>query len=145
MARSYRSPAGRYGRLIEDIRNDIVRMGPFFRVAVRVADMDGKRQQSLAYIPDINAEELGSARARMAENYLIVDWVHRSLNARAGGYRYALERLVIAYPSPMAVDAERALNLLRQQIGDSQVVVVREPALSSYDPRPSKGKLPASK
>lgn len=144
MAQSYRSPTGRYARLIEDIRNDTVRIGPFFRIAARVADMDGKRQQSLAYIPDLNEEERGNALARVTENYLVVDWVHHSLNARAEGYRFALERMVIAYPSPMAVDAERALNLLRKQIDETRVVVLAEPAPKSYR-GPTKVKLPAAK
>ncbi len=50
----------RYQLLCDDVRNDIVRIGPFFRVAARVADMDGKRAQSLPYVSD-----LGEAEGRM--------------------------------------------------------------------------------
>jgi hypothetical protein len=126
MARHYRSGTGRYAQLIEDIRNDSVRIPPFFRTAARVADLDQKRQQSLAYIPDLSEDERANALSRVTENQLVIDWVHRSLTERAAGYRYALERLVIAYPSPMAVDAERALNQLRMQIGEKQLVASPE-------------------
>jgi len=61
---------------------------------------------------------------RIAENQLIVEWVRRSLNERAAGYRFALERLVISYPSPMAVDTERSLNHLRRQVGENQRVAI---------------------
>jgi hypothetical protein len=116
MGRDYRSPAARYARLIEDVRNDIVRIDPFFTTARRVLDMDVKREQSLAYIPDLTQEEAANATSRVAENRLVVGWVYRSLTERAAAFRYALERLVIAYPSPMAVEAERVVNQLRIRI-----------------------------
>ena len=43
-------------------------------------------------------------------------WVKGSLQERAASYKIALERLVIAAPSPVAVEAERALTLLQQRI-----------------------------
>ncbi len=43
-------------------------------------------------------------------------WVQESLQERAESYRIALERMVIAAPSPVAVEAERALSLLQQRI-----------------------------
>jgi hypothetical protein len=125
MWRYYRSGTGRYAKLMEDIRNDVVRIGPFYRIAARVVDMDNKREQSLAYIVDLNEEERAHALSRIAENRLVVGWVHHSLHARADAYRYALERLVIAYPSPMAVEAEQALNRLRIEIGETQLVAVK--------------------
>ncbi len=128
MARHYRSPTARYAQLNQDVRNDLTRIGPFLRTAARIADMDKKREQSLAYIPSLNEEERAHALNRVAENQLIVEWVRHSLNERAAGYRFALERLVISYPSPMAVDAERSLNLLRRQIGENQRVAAKLPA-----------------
>ncbi len=112
----------------QDIRNDLTRIGPFLRTAARVADMDMKREPSLAYIPNLNEEERANALNRIAENQLIVEWVRRSLNERAAVYRFALERLVISYPSPMAVDTERSLNQLRRQIGENQRVAAERPA-----------------
>jgi hypothetical protein len=122
MARPYRSAAGRYAQLIEDVRNDIVRIEPFFITARRVLDMDHKRQQSLAYIPDLKEQERANALSRINENCLVIAWVQRSLTERASAFRYALERLVIANPSPAAVDAERALNQLRTQIDANRLV-----------------------
>jgi len=124
MTRQYRSPTARYAQLNQDVRNDLTRIGPFLRTAARVADMDMKREQSLAYIPNLNEEERANALNRIAENQLIVEWVRRSLNERAAGYRFALERLVISYPSPMAVDTERSLNHLRRQVGENQRVAI---------------------
>jgi hypothetical protein len=125
MTRPYRSATGRYAQLIEDIRNDAVRVEPFFTIGRRVIDMDQKREQSLAYILDLTESNRANALKRVNENQLVIAWVHRSLTERASAFRYALERLVIATPSPMAVDAERALNQLQQKIGENRLI---EPA-----------------
>jgi hypothetical protein len=116
MKKSFRSASGRYAQLIEDIRDDLTRIGPFFALARRVADMDRKREQSLAYISKLTEEEQGNALKRISENRLVVNWVYRSLIERAAGFRYALERLVIADPSPQAVNAERAWTQLQARI-----------------------------
>lgn len=121
MSRSYRSPSARYSQLIDDIRNDSTRIAPFVAVARRVLDMDSKRNQALAYVSSPTERERGSARRRMAENSVIVAWVHRSLNERAAGYQYALERVVVDTPMPMAVQAERSLTMLRQQIAAARL------------------------
>lgn len=126
MAGSYRSASGRYGQLQEDIRNDSVRVGPFFRVAARVTDLDNKRAQSMAYVPDLDEEERASALSRIAENRAAIGWVRHSLGQRIESYRYALERMVVAYPSPMAVESEQALNRLRMEIGGHQPVAAIE-------------------
>jgi hypothetical protein len=102
------SSAARYARLVDDIRNDAVRMDPFFAVAWRVADLDQKRERSLAYVSGLSPGEAAHARNRVAENKALVRAVHRTLRARARVYRFTLERLVIAQPSPLAVEAERA-------------------------------------
>jgi hypothetical protein len=128
MKKSFRSASGRYARLIEDIRNDITRIGPFFSLARRVADMDRKRQQSLAYISKLTEEEQDNALKRINENRLVVNWVYHSLTERAAGFRYALERLVIDTPSPMAVNAERAWSQLQARIEAHRI------ALPDLDP-----------
>ena len=81
-------------------------------VARRVTDMDRKREKSLQFITDITPLERANATARMMENSLIARWVHQSLMERSYAYRYALERLVISSPSPMAAEAERQLQLM---------------------------------
>ena len=45
-----RSATSRYSQLIEDIRDDITRIEQFAPVAARVADLDAKRNASLAYV-----------------------------------------------------------------------------------------------
>ncbi|MES1154817.1 MAG: hypothetical protein ABUL48_00155 [Pseudorhodoplanes sp.] len=120
-----------YAQLIDDIRNDIVRIGPFFAVARTVADLDSKRQKSLAYVTALAPPERENALARVAENALVVGWVRRSLEQRAAGYRFALERLVITVPSSMAVEAERQLTLLQLRIAQTRPVplVAKAPAI----------------
>ena len=61
-------------------------------------------------------EERDNTLQRIAENRNIVRWVQESLQERAESYRIVLERMVIAAPSPVAVEAERALSLLQQRI-----------------------------
>lgn len=111
---SARSPTVRYARLIDDIRSDNTQLTLFAAVARRVLDMDSKRNRSLAYVSAPSRYERENARRRMKENALVIAWVHRSLRERADAYQYALERIVIETPSEMAVEAERALTLLRQ-------------------------------
>jgi hypothetical protein len=113
---AYRSQTARYNRLIEDIRNDVMRVDPFFNTARYVTEMDRKREKALAYVTQLTAEERDNTLQRVAENRNIVRWVQQSLQERAESYRVALERMVIAAPSPVAVEAERALTLLQQRI-----------------------------
>ena len=98
MQRPARSPVMRYQLLCDDVRNDIVRIGPFFRVAARVADMDGKRAMSLPHVTGLTEGELKNALKRITENQVATGWVQFSLHRRVEAYRFALERLVIAVP-----------------------------------------------
>lgn len=117
-----RSTETYYARLIDDIRNDIVRIGPFAVIARQVSDMDVKRDKSLRYVSDLSPREHGHAVARIAENSLIARWVHQSLTERTFAYRYALERLVISSPSRQAAEAERQLTLMRMRIVEAALV-----------------------
>jgi hypothetical protein len=89
--------------------------------------MDSKRHKSMAYVTALSDYDRKNARRRMRENALIVDWVRSSLRQRAVSFRTALERAVIAIPSPMAVDVERALTQLRQQIAANCGVAAQIP------------------
>jgi hypothetical protein len=113
---AYRSQVARYNRLIEDVRNDINRLDPFFATARYVLDMDRKRERSLAYVSGLTEEERVNTLNRIEENRNVVLWVQGSIQERAVSYRIALERMVIAAPSPVAVEAERALTLLNQRL-----------------------------
>ena len=114
--KAFRSQTARYNKLIEDIRNDVVRLDPFFEIARYVSDMDGKRAKSLAYVSRVSAEERANTEWRMAENRNIILWVRGSLDERVASYKIALERLVVLAPSQSAVEAERALGLLQARI-----------------------------
>lgn len=112
MVTPYRSATARYARLDTDIRNDVVRIPAFRDIACRVLDIDQKRAKSLGFVR-VNGREHANAVARTNENRLIVEWVAMSLVDRAEAYQAALERLVVATPTPMAVEVERSLTLLR--------------------------------
>jgi Prokaryotic lipoprotein-attachment site len=113
---AYRSQTARYNKLIEDIRNDVARLDPFFAAARSVTDMDIKREKAMAHVSSLSAEERNNTKQRMAENRNIVVWVQAELQERTASYKLALERLVIAAPLPAAAEAERALTLLEQSI-----------------------------
>jgi hypothetical protein len=125
-----RSEASAYAQIVTDARNDVEQAGPFFALAARVAEMDGRRKQSLAHVSALGDGELANALARVRENKAIVAWVCRALKARAVAYRFALERLVVAVPSAGAAEADRAVGFLHARIaqycgGRGGVVVAR--------------------
>jgi hypothetical protein len=79
--------------------------------------MDQKRRRSMAFVADLSRDEKANAVRRMRENAAIVALVRASLAQRIDGYRFALGRLVVATPSPLAVEAERAINHMRLEVG----------------------------
>jgi hypothetical protein len=119
-----RSEASSYNRLIDDMGEDGRLAGPFVAVACTVADLDSKRERSLAYVSELSEGEGGSAFGRIRENRMVTAWVQRALHWRLDSYRYALERLVIAVPSQRAVEAERALARFQA------IVLQADPALT---------------
>src|SRR3569833_1537300 len=88
----HRSHSSRYAQLIEDVRNDITRFEPFFASAIRVIDLDRKRNASMALISHLSQREHADAVARMQEYSLIVQWVQQCLERRISSYRWALGR-----------------------------------------------------
>ncbi len=127
----HRSHASRYALLMDDVRNDMTRLEPMFQVAARVADLDSKRNKSLALVSQISERERDDARARMAENALIVRWVQTCLRQRVASYRYALERLVIHAPDPVAADADRLIEKLAALIEGPAVAAEGAPTVIS--------------
>ena len=117
----HRSHASRYAQLIDDVRDDITRFDPFFATAVRVFDLDRKRNASLAHISELSPRERADAVARMEENTLIVQWVQQCLERRISSYRWALERLVIQTPDGIAADADRLIGELAAQTANPPV------------------------
>lgn len=123
LAESRASINSRYAQLNADIRDDVVRIDPFARVAARVLDMDAKRRASIAYVSDLSAQERGDALARMKENVLIVQWVQQCIERRMASYRWALEHLVVAAPDPMAANVDNSLTLLANAARDPRLHV----------------------
>jgi hypothetical protein len=117
----HRSHSSRYAQLIEDVRNDITRFEPFFASAIRVIDLDRKRNASMARVSELSPRERDDAVARMQENSLIVQWVQQCLEQRVSSYRWALERLVIQAPDGLAADADRLIGELAAQTANPPV------------------------
>ena len=121
---------------MEDIRNDVIRVDPLFSVARYVIDMDRKRVQSMRQFSASNGKETREdARARIAENRAVIEWVQNSLRARASSYQLALERLVVETPSPMATEAERSITLLQTRIATHRDIL--NPAMAAAAPGPA--------
>ena len=138
----HRSHLSRYSQLTDDVRDDITRFEPFFATAVRVLDLDRKRNAAMAQISALSPREREDAVARMQENSLIVQWVQQCLERRVSSYRWALERLVLQAPDNMAADADRLIGELaatdRQPAGGGAARGrrCRERAwLASWEPR----------
>ena len=70
--------------------------------------------------PYLASVALGAV-ARMEENSLIVQWVQISLEQRIASYRWALERLVLQAPDPIAADADRLITELASQTANPPV------------------------
>ncbi len=117
----HRAHTSRYSQLMDDVRNDVVRFESFFASAVRVVELDRKRNASLAHISELSARERSDAVARMQENSLIIQWVQQCLERRVSSYRWALERLVLQAPDTIAADADRLIGELAAQTANPPV------------------------
>ncbi|WP_456717102.1 hypothetical protein [Bradyrhizobium sp. USDA 4353] len=117
----HRSHASRYAQLTDDVRDDLTRFEPFFASAIRVIDLDRKRDASMKYMTELSPREKADAVARMQENSLIVQWVQICLEQRVSSYRWALERLVLQAPDGMAAEADRLINELAAQTANPPV------------------------
>ena len=128
----HRSDASRYAQLIDDVRGDISRFELFYSSAVKVIDLDRKRNASLAHISELSPRERADAVARMQENSLIVQWVQVCLQRRVASYRWALERLVLQAPDNIAAEADRLITELAAQTANPPIMtrpVVGPPAV----------------
>ncbi len=117
----HRSHMSRYAQLTDDVRDDITRFESFFASAIRVLDLDRKRNATLAHISELSPRERADAVARMQENSLIVQWVQQCLERRVSSYRWALERLVLQAPDNLASDADRLIGELAAQTANPPV------------------------
>jgi len=108
----FRSPVSRYHRLSEDIGIDARLLPVFAATAARVIQADALRLRSLPFARSLDDRDLRHAAMRVAENRCLVVWVGAETDLRIGRYRYALEHLVAAVPSPEAALVERTLRAL---------------------------------
>lgn len=111
------SPAPLFRRIAEDAQADRALLPPFLAIATRVMEADEARLKMLLHVTTLVEGEARAAAARVAENRCLVAWVRDEAGARAGRYRYALERLAIAAPQREAIDAERSVVALEAEIG----------------------------
>ncbi|GJE33776.1 hypothetical protein LDDCCGHA_3979 [Methylobacterium oxalidis] len=112
IAEPFRSPVSRYRRLSEDATADARLIPPFAAVAARVNDADALRLRSLPFVKVLDDADVRHAAMRVAENRCLIAWVRLEAGARAAGYRYALEHLLIEVPGPEALPVERTLAAL---------------------------------
>jgi len=117
----HRSHSSRYAQLIEDVRGDITRFELFFPSAIKVLDLDRRRNASLSRVSELSPRERADAIARMQENSLIVQWVQQCLERRVSSYRWSVERLVLHAPDPMAAEADRLISELAAQTANPPV------------------------
>jgi hypothetical protein len=135
LAANYRSTVGRYNKLIDDMRDDAVRVGPFFDLAHRVIELDRKRMASMEDLADFSSADKAGALARVGENTLTIAWVQESLTQRCAGYRFALDHLAISEPENAAAQADIALKQLQQAAAGNQLVAL--PQLAAAEPPPA--------
>jgi hypothetical protein len=116
MGEFHRSSIARYNQLIDDMRNDIVRIDPFFQTARRVIDVDQRRQKSMEYVANLSPPErtsaLGAGWREQLDDCLgapLFDPALRQLPVRAR----ASDR---GRAAPVAAEAEYVLTELQQQI-----------------------------
>lgn len=112
----YASSIGRYRHLLNDINSDREKIPTFFDLAEKVRDTDRIRENGLRFIANKPDDEEANAQMRITENQIIVWWAHDSLVQRAASYRYALERLLVETPESEAVQVERMLMALENDI-----------------------------
>ncbi len=111
----HRSQASSYQGLMEDVRNDLTMLDQFIPLAVKLNDLDIKRNKALGYIGDLSPHERADAQARMRENVLVVQWAQQCVEQRVSSYRWALERLVIMAPDRMAAQADALITELARR------------------------------
>lgn len=112
----HRSHISRYGVLMDDVRNDLMRLEPFFLTAARVNDLDKKRYAAFKLVSGLSPQERDDALARMKENALIVEWAQLCLEQRVALYQWALQRLALQTPDNVAADADRLIAELASRI-----------------------------
>ncbi|MBT9289145.1 hypothetical protein [Prosthecodimorpha staleyi] len=129
----FKSSEARWARLISDMNQDAILIGPFWSEARRVAADDRARLAAMNRRSDLAVSELRDATARIDENARVLDWVWRSMRFRLVSYRYAIDRLAVETPTDRRAAVERAYAALEQAIHAAE----RESTLLAGRPGPS--------
>ena len=126
----HRSYMSRYTQLMDDVRNDLTQLDPFFATADRAISLDRKRSASLKIVSELSPRERDDAVARMQENALVIQWVLQCLQRRVASYRWALERLVLQTPDTIAGDADRLIGQLATRADNAPVMAQPVPGMA---------------
>lgn len=110
-----RSQVSLYRRLAEDAGADARLIPAFAATAAVVVAADGRRLAGLPFARTLDDWDVRQAAMRVAENRCLIAWMRLETGARVGRYRYALEHLFAALPSPDGVGAERAIASLAER------------------------------
>ncbi|SFH02909.1 hypothetical protein [Methylobacterium gossipiicola] len=123
MDRPFRSPVSRYHRLSDDIGADARLLPIFAATATRVIQADALRLRSIQFSRSLDDWDVRNAQMRVTENRCLIAWVRLETDLRIARYRFALEHLLIAVPSPEGALVERTLRALeaRRPILDALV------------------------
>jgi hypothetical protein len=112
MDHPFRSAVSRYHRLSDDIGADARLLPLFAATATRVIQADALRLRSLSFSRSLDDWDVRNARMRVTENRCLIAWVRLETDLRIVRYRFALEHLVVAVPSPEGALVERTLRAL---------------------------------
>jgi len=107
---AFRSPVSRYHRLSEDIGADARLLPVFVATAARVIQADALRLRSMSFARSLDDWDARQANMRVAENRCLIAWVRLETDLRIARYRFALEHLLVAVPSPEAALVQRTLR-----------------------------------
>src|SRR5437879_5937007 len=76
----HRSHSSRYANLIDDVRDDVTRFEPFFASAIKVLELDRKRNASLAHVSELSPRERDDAIARIDRKSTRLNSSHRCIS-----------------------------------------------------------------
>ncbi|MEJ1157984.1 hypothetical protein [Prosthecomicrobium sp. N25] len=141
----FASSEARWSRVLDDMGKDGELVGPFWRLACRVAADDRARMVSLDGRADPAVRELANATARVDENARVVDWVWRAMRFRLASYRSAIDRMAVETPTDRLYQVNVGWSGLQAAIAAAEAQDCVRKAMAVAAPvRPSRLRDPAS-
>lgn len=108
----FSSSRGRYNRLENDIRLDLVSLPTTFEAICKVQEIGRRRDVAAGNLSNIEPETQGAAAERLLENRARIEQFTASLGFRYDAYVYALEHLLVETPHEEALKVDTALSEL---------------------------------